>query len=334
MVKIKLLMSKLALPKKGSNARANAIALVIAVVFAAVGSLATGFVSSALAQSQAAGPVEATAKSLLEKHTVLKERLANNAYGRPLYLESTESGDLVSGNAYAVLDSPFSVVSSSFRNANAWCDVMILHINTKYCKTVAGSNPTILKVNVGKKTPQTLEDSFALEFTMRQVRATASLLMVQLNAENGPMGTSNYRIELQAAPLEENKTFMHLRYSYEYGLAGKLAMRGYLATAGRGKVGFSSLPSTVNPAPADAKPSYVGGARGAVERNTMRYYLAIEAYLQSLAQPPASQINARLEKWFDATEQYAVQLKETDKVSYMTMKKSEIQRQQASTPTP
>ena len=113
MVKIKLLMSKLALPKKRSNARANAIALVIAVVFAAVGSLATGFVSSALAQSQAAGPVEATAKSLLEKHTVLKERLANNAYGRPLYLESTESGDLVSGNAYAVLDSPFSVVSSS-----------------------------------------------------------------------------------------------------------------------------------------------------------------------------------------------------------------------------
>jgi hypothetical protein len=285
--------------------------------------LSIGLAGIATAQT-AAG-----AGKLLEKHTALKDKLANNAYGRPLYLESTESGDLVSGNAYAVLDAPFATVSTSFRNANTWCDVMILHINTKYCKAVTGSNPTMLKVHVGKKTPQTLDDSFALEFAMRQVNASASLLAVQLNAENGPLGTSNYRIELQAAPLEDNKTFMHLRYSYEYGMAGRLAMRGYLATAGRGKVGFSPAPSSV-----DAKPSYVGGARGAVERNTMRYYLAIDAYLQSLGQPPASQVNARLDKWFDATEQYPVQLKETDKASYLTMKKSEIQRQQASVPTP
>ena len=60
----------------------------------------------------------------------------------------------------------------------------------------------------------------------------------------------------------------------------------------------------------------------------MRYYLAIDAYLQSLQLPPDVQVNARLEKWFDATEQYSVQLREADKSSYMDMKKSEIQRQQ------
>ena len=282
------------------------------------------WLGAAVAQP-AAGP-----SRLLDKHAELKDQLTNNAYGRPLFLESTESGDLVSGNAYAVLDAPFAAVSTSFRNANAWCDVMILHINTKYCKTIAASNPLLLKVHVGKKTPQTLQDSFPLEFVMRQVSTSADLLVVQLNAEKGPVGTSNYRIELQAAPLEGNKTFMHLRYSYEYGVAGKLAMRGYLATAGRGKVGFSAPAATSG----DAKPSYVGGARGAVERNTMRYYLAIDAYLQSLAQPPASQVNARLDKWFDATEQYPVQLRETDKASYIAMKKNEIQRQQANTPTP
>ena len=112
----------------------------------------------------------AGSSKLLEKHAALKDKLANNAYGRPLYLESTESGDLVSGNAYAVLDAPFATVSTSFRNANTWCDVMILHINTKYCKTLAASNPAILKVHVGKKTPQTLDDSFGLEFAMRQGR--------------------------------------------------------------------------------------------------------------------------------------------------------------------
>jgi len=281
---------------------------------------------SQTAESTASG---GNASSLLARHNSLASALANNVYGRPLFLESTDSGDLVSGNAYAVLDAPFSAVSTAFRSANTWCDVMILHINTKYCRAVPGSNPVTLKVHVGKKTPQTLQDSFPLEFAMHQVSASANLLVVQLNAANGPMGTSNYRIELQAAPLEDNKTFMHLRYAYEYGMAGRLAMQGYLATAGSGKVGFS----TKTPATANAKASYVGGARGAVERNTMRYYLAIEAYLQALPQPPAHQVNARLEKWFDATEQYRLQLRETDKTSYMAMKKREIQRQQASTPS-
>lgn len=288
---------------------------------------AAGLLNSA--SSQLPAP-DNSASALLAKHKILTSALANNAYDRPLFLESSESGELVNGNAYAVLDEPFAAVSSTFRSANNWCDVMILHINTKYCQVVAGSNPATLKVHIGKKTPQTLQDSFPLEFTLRQVSTSANLLAVQLNAEKGPMGTSNYRIELQAIPLDDNKTFMHLRYAYEYGIAGQLAMQGYLATGGRGKVGFS----VKTPATANAKASYVGGARGAVERNTMRYYLAIDAYLQAMRQPPASQVNTRLEKWFDSTEQYPMQLRETDKASYMTMKKSEIQRQQASTPTP
>ena len=287
---------------------------------------ATGI--SALAQGASAGAPENDANALLSKHNSLAGALANNIYGRPLLLESTQAGDQVSGNAYAILDASFAVVSTAFRSANTWCDVMILHINTKYCRVVPSSQPAILKVHIGKKTPQSLQESPSLEFVMRRVNASVNLLVVQLNAENGPLGTSNYRIELQATPIEGNKTFMHLRYAYEYGVAGRLAMQGYLATGGRGKVGFS----TTTPNAANTKPVYVGGARGAVERNTMRYYLAIDAYLQALSLPPASQVNARLDKWFDATEQYPQQLRETDKASYLAMKKTEIQRQLSSTP--
>ena len=283
---------------------------------------------TASAQTGSSNTGEQNTVTLLERHKALTSQLSSNVYGRPIYLESIETSSMVTGDVYAVLSSPFSTVSTTFKNSNHWCDVMILHINTKHCRAVAGSNPATLKVHIGKKTPQTLQESFPLDFTMRQVNATASLLVVQLNAENGPMGTSNYRTELQAVPLEDNKTFMHLRYSYEYGVAGRLAMQGYLATAGRSKVGFS----TKTPATTNAKASYVGGARGAVERNTMRYFLAIDAYLQALQQPPTQQVNTRLEKWFDSTEQYPLQLRETDKTSYMEMKKSEIQRQQASTP--
>jgi hypothetical protein len=68
--------------------------------------------------------------------------------------------------------------------------------------------------------------------------------------------------------------------------------------------------------------------RGAVERNTMRYYLAIDAYLASLAVPASQQSEKRLQHWFDATERYPRQLHEIDRTAYLSMKRSEYKRQQ------
>ena len=265
----------------------------------------------------------ANASALLDKHTTLEKQLGKTAFGRPLVLESFEDTGSVTGNAYAVLDASFSTVGATFKNPTQWCEVMILHINTKYCRATSENSSSVLKVNIGKKTPQALKDAFALEFALRQVSASPRYLAVQLNAEKGPLGTSNYRIELQAVPLASGKTFMHLRYAYGYGLAGRLAMQGYLATAGSGKVGFTRIGG-------DQKQGYVGGMRGTVERNTMRYYLAIEAYLASLNRPAAQQLDARLEHWFDATEQFSQQLHETDRNSYLSMKHDEYSRQQIS----
>ena len=281
------------------------------------------FVSGlALSQQLAAPAQDSKARVLLARHAELQSQLAKNAYGRPLVIESSEGTGNISGNAYAILDFRFEDVSSAFKSPGRWCEVMILHINTKYCKAGAEASPSTLKVNVGRKTPQQLSDAYALEFAMRVVQATPQYMAVLLNADKGPLSTTNYRIELEAVPLEGNKTFMHLRYSYGYGLAGKLAMQGYLATLGSGKFGFTRIE-------AGGKPVYVGGMRGAVERNTMRYYLAIESYLSTANKPPAM----RFEYWFDATEQYRLQLHESDRASYLSMKKDEYQRQTASSGT-
>jgi hypothetical protein len=66
-----------------------------------------------------------------------------------------------------------------------------------------------------------------------------------------------------------------------------------------------------------------------VERNTMRYYLTIEAYLAALNQPANKQLDKRLERWFDSTEQYAKQLHEMERSDYLEMKTKEYQRQNA-----
>jgi hypothetical protein len=279
--------------------------------------------SHAMAQTGSTAEIESgtSAGALLEKYTALEKQFGKTAFGRPLVLESFEDAGSVNGNAYAVVDASFNTVSTTFKGPSHWCEVMVLHINTKYCRATTENTPSMLKVYIGKKTPQNLEDAFALGFSMRQVSTSSRYMAVLLNAEKGPLGTSNYRIELEAVPLPSGKTFMHLRYSYGFGIAGRLAMQGYLATVGSGKVGFTHLNG-------DQKQGYVGGMRGTVERNTVRYYLAIEAYLASLARPPAQQLEARLEHWFDATEQFPQQLHEIDRSSYLVMKRDEYLRQQ------
>lgn len=283
--------------------------------------LACTGVGNAFSQVASTSDGEPIAAALLEKYAMLKPQLMKNVYHRPLVFESAESGEKVTSDVYAILDSPFSAVTATFKKPDLWCEVLILHLNTKYCRAgIESAKPAKLVVNIGKKTPQPLAETFVLNFSHRIAVESPKYLAVELHAEKGPLNTTNYQLQLSAVPLPEGKTFINLRYSYRYGLAGKLAMQTYLSTLGRGKVGFTR----VTP---DENSVYVGGMRGAVERNTMRYYLAIEAYLSSLKHSSPQSPEARLQYWFDATEEYALQLREVDRSSYLAMKKDEYQRQ-------
>jgi hypothetical protein len=264
-----------------------------------------------------------SAASLLAQYASLGERLQNNPFQRALALDSSESSRSLKGDIYALVDYPFATVSAALNDPEHWCDVLILHINTKYCNTRIDKTPSVLIVSIGKKTSQPLEDAYPIEFSYRAAAATQKYLKIQLNAENGPMSTSNYRIQLQAVPVENGQTFLHLTYSYDYGMAGRLAMKAYLATIGSDKVGFTLTGNASN-----GKPEHVGGMRGVVERNTMRYYLAIDSYLGALSEPPSSRLQKRLQSWFAATEQYPRQLREVGRTAYMDMKRSEYLRQQ------
>jgi hypothetical protein len=279
---------------------------------------------SALGAGQKArASTDPDAAGLRALHTQWAPGLAHNEFGRPLALESHEAKQQVSGDVYAVIDSPFAVVSKAFASPRTWCDVLILHLNTKYCRAGAGADANHLSVRIGRKHAQDLDDAFALQFDFRLAAARPSYLAARVTSPTGPLGSRDYRIELTAMPLAAGKSFMRLHYSYAFGGTARLATKAYLATEGSGKVGFTRV------AGEDGKPDYVRGMRGAVERNTMRYYLAVESYLGSLAQPPGRQFTSRIEHWFDATEQYRLQLHEIDRADYLSMKQSEYARQQA-----
>ena len=304
--------TKTTLPDNASNRALNRVWIAMAIVALVLCSPAVS------GQTNIAVPPDAAA--LMQKSDELGSALASSPFRRPLVLESSESSNRVDGNVYAVLESSFAAVSRTLKSPEQWCEVMILHINTKYCRPDGIAAPTRLKVSIGRKTPQSLSEAFALDFGYEIASAGSSYLSVRLSAPEGPLGTSNYRIEVQAVPLPDNRTFMRLHYAYSYGVASRVAMQGYLATIGAGKVGFTQLGDGKNT-------NYVGGMRGAAERNIMRYYLAIEAFQASLARPADERLDFRLQYWFDATEAYPRQLREVDKASYLAMKKDEHQRQ-------
>ncbi len=197
------------------------------------------------------------ADQLRAKYAELRNQLSNNQFRKPLYLDSSESPDGVTGDAYALVDYPFATAVTALTSPNDWCEILILPINTKYCRASVGEQGSILNVSIGKKYDQPLAQTYRVQFAYRVAARASDYLQVRLNADQGPLGTRDYRILLEAVPLGDGRTFIHLSYSYGFGTMGRLAMQVYLGTIGRGKVGF-----TVAGTQADGIPMNIGGTRG------------------------------------------------------------------------
>ena len=271
----------------------------------------------------AASAEDSSPAALREKHAALGDKLKNNQFQRALYLESFESPNSLKGDIFAVVDYPFATVNTALNNQKHWCDVLILHLNIKYCKEGGDAAAPLLSVNLGKKNQQALTDTYHVTFKYRAEISDPDYFSVILSASEGPLNTTDYRIHLETVALDATHSFLHLTYSYSYGFAGKMAMKTYLATTGSDKIGFTSSDG------AGDKPTYVKGVRGVVERNTMRYYLAIDAYLSAMNSPASEQFEKRIQTWFSATERYSRQLHELDRDAYLDMKRAEYQRQNA-----
>jgi hypothetical protein len=267
---------------------------------------------AALALAGAARAQDAAA--LHAKFESLQDKLAHNAYGRPLVLQSTQTGDHLEGEVYARVDQPYSMVQKGLQGTDNWCGILILHLNVKMCH----AQPAGLDMALGRKYDQPVDDAYKLHFDYKPVADGPDYLRTELTSADGPLGTKDYRIAVEAAPLDAGHTMLHMSYAYGFGFTARVAMNTYLATVGADKVGFS-----VTGKDGDGKPEYVAGVRGLVERNTMRYYLAIDDYV---AAPAAAQLEQRLATWFDATERYPRQLHEMEKADYLAMKRTEAKR--------
>lgn len=254
--------------------------------------------------------------ALRQRHAELRSALAQSPFGRPLVLSSSDSTSRPQGEVHAVLRHPFSRVAEALRRSEAWCALMMLQTNIKRCS--AGGDT--LQVAIARRHDQPVEAAYQVDFEHAVRDASAEHLLVEVSADSGPLGTTDYKLAFEAVPLDAGHTFVRMTYGYTAGVAARLASQAYLSTAGRDKVGFSVAGKD------DAgRPVLVGGSRGVAERNTMRYYLALEAVLAAQALPPEQRAERRLRDWHAAIERHPRQLLEMSREDYLAMKRRELQ---------
>jgi hypothetical protein len=263
------------------------------------------------------------AEALRARYASLGEALAQSPIQQGLYLESVDSSRAPRGDAYAIVNYPFAKVSAAFDTPESWCEALILHLNVQYCRAEADAERTALSAALGKKTNQPLEDTHRITLLYSVVASRTDFMRVELTGKKGPLGTGNYLIAVEFIPLDAGRAFMHLQYSYTQGVLARLATGVYFSTSGRDKVGFTSVQAgEYDP------PQLVRGIRGALERNTMRYYLALDAHLHALASPASQRFEQSIERWFKDTERFARQLREVKHEDYIAMKRGQYLRQQ------
>lgn len=256
-----------------------------------------------------------SAEALRLLHERKSAALSQSALQRQLLLTSTELPDGLQGEIFAVVDQPLAAVHAAFNSPANWCEVLLLHVNNRRCQARSANGQHQISLGIVRRYDKPVEEAFDLPFVFHVTQSAPDFLEVHLRADSGPLGTRNYRILLQATPLDAQRSFLHFSYSYEQNMMVGMAVRAYLATFGSNKVGFSELGKRP-----DGQPDYIAGPRGLVERNAMRYFLTLEAFMA------ADNTEARRHAWYDATERYPRQLHEVERETYLALKRSDSQR--------
>jgi len=288
-------------------------------IFLLIFGLVALFVSGAAFAIEKPRPGEDLLREVYDEN---QAKLANNSFGLPLFLESFSKDGRVDVDVYGVFDDSFGSVVDALTVPANWCDIAALHPNVKACTYQGQPDAWLLTFYLGRKFYQPPEDSRQVIYNYRNVVRRQGYVDILLAANAGPFGTKDHRIRFEALPLDEDRTFVHVSYGYRDSLFLRLATESYFTTLGSGKVGF-----TVTGTDRKGEPVYIGGSRGAVERNAVRYYFAIQAFMSSLPFPATSRFSLRINEWYDLTNRFRKQLFELDKKDYHTFKTREHENQ-------
>ena len=282
-----------------------------------VGALALAWALSGAPAAAADDPAQA----LHQHYQQRQAQRTDGADARTAEVESAELDSGMQGDIYALVDHPFEQVRQVLEDPAQWCTMLLLHINNRACHLRHADGATTLQLSLVRRYDQPIEQAMELALAYQVVADKPAYLAVALHSADGPLGTSSHQVLLEAIAVSPQQAYLHFRYGYDHTTLARMATQAYLATFGSDKVGF-----TVTGTQSDGQKAYIGGLRGLVERNAMRYFLTVAAYLACMDQPAAGQRDARLRAWYAMAERYPRQLHEIDLATYLALKQADRER--------
>ena len=267
-------------------------------------------------------------KAFMQKHYE-EFRLGQSNGGDilPFQLESAIEKDYSFASIrYFLDDISFDTFATQLIQPAEWCEFIPLHLNIKACTYLKIKGRDYLRFYVGTKGYVSPDNAHVLQLSF-DAKSEDGVFTVKLFAADGPFDSADINFSFRAIEVQDeskSKRGIYLEFDLSSvpGLVANLA-KVYLVTIARKKIGFSRAGNTWT-----GKPKYVGGTRGAAERNIVRYMLSIETYLSTLDLPKEARFIKRLETWFDSTELYKAQLYELGRSEYLANKKRERKNQE------
>ncbi len=248
--------------------------------------------------------------------------LATNQSGVEFYTESVPiEGGAETEIALIVDGIEIDEASETLTGPGAWCEVLFLHLNVKSCVYGMSEDGRWLRMYMGRKFYQDPKKAKQIELQFDSGITDDNVSWVTLTADEGPFNTSDYYVGLFAIDAE-NGTYAQIRSSQKTGGAATAAVNLYFNTLARNKVGFSVVGTD-----SKGNPKYSVGSQAALERNVVRYLLALRIFMQTHTVDGAEGMRTRTELWYDATDRYAEQLYEVDRDDYLRDKEKEYRHQ-------
>ena len=223
----------------------------------------------------------------------------------PLRIQSREQDRHLRVNVYGLVNYPFSQVADVLARPAVMCDFLILNLNVKTCTYLSGNRRANMVIYVAGKNYTPLYRTLQIKPYFELLKRDKNYLRVLMTSSETRRSLRQYSVLVEASPYK-NRTLVRFKSNYRASLIGQTATVAYLKTFARKKVGFTVIGRNQQ-----NQPQYIRGMQGVIERNAVRSYLALQAYLETAGAPPKHRFETRLRRWFELTDVYTRDRKST-----------------------
>lgn len=274
-----------------------------------------------LAMSGAVTAQQTEAKLLLSQYQQFAIHTQPIDRNLALSIASHEKSRRLDIKVYGIVDQPFSKVSAVLSDPAVMCDFLILNLNIKTCTYAQDKQRTELVIYVAGKNYSPLYRAMEINPYFELQKKNNQYMRVLMASRKSRWALYDYSVIVEATALG-NATLLRFTSKYHASHINMAATLAYLKTFARNKVGFTVVGHNEL-----GEPKYIQGMRGVIERNAVRSYLALQAYLETSNTPEKKRFDSRLRRWFKLTDAYPRQLHEMELQSYLDNKHREYRNQ-------